>query len=300
MPPSSKVKSFFSKFSKNKQTNTAKQKYVFSKKVQEAIKISQRKWPRGKAKVKHMDLSKLRPGDIILSTPAGRSIISGTIRLTLDSPYSHAIVYLGEQNGQHYIKEYKDHGAVVTTLERKLHRQPSNMIALRWKKSAISKRTALDWKGIPLEAKNDKRIHAFLQNVLMDTGKYDYKQAITYGLHELSNGRIKVRDDVRRRTCSELVADSAQPTAQEVSTGKKAAVEPPLIPRNVNREDVHPGVLYRAFKEGTWFEPVAVTQEEWISKRAFNDIQTAHGRNLRDSYEKLSPEAKTNFRKMLK
>jgi hypothetical protein len=314
-------KNLFSRGIKAK--STGKRKISFSSKVKMWARLARKNSPKNYARVRNMDFAKMKPGDIILSTPVTKThLISWGIRALFDSPYSHAIVYLGVQNGQHFIKEYQRRGAVLTTLERKLTLEPSNMLVLRW-------------KGHTDPSIRQKQIEGFLKNVMRDTGRYDFELAMRYGLHELSNGRIKIKEDKKRWTCSELVADAAQPTIEEIQSGRKSAVIPPLIPTNIDREEVHPGILFRAFEEGRhplstmtngklpantpigmglWFEPVAVTEEKWVPKKNYfgdgNFVEKERPLSQRQVRQRMSarygklvdntPEAKFVVQRVLK
>ena len=191
-------------------------------------------------RTKHLHLSKLRPGDMVLVSTYG-SVLSRGIKKVLNSDYSHAAVYMGEINGRHMIKDFrKGKGSKLRPLND-IRGRGNNLKVMRWNATP-------------------KQMNAYLENVKRINGKYDTLQAIGYGVKyrwkKMRGKEITAKDMspdfVKRFTCSEFIAEAAHPPMEKIRSGELIAVDPPLIfDSNVHREMVTPKTIHKASSKGS-------------------------------------------------
>ena len=189
--------------------------------------------------VRTLNFSKLKRGDIILST--GHDPVSWAVREALGSEYSHVSVYMGEIGGHHVIKDFRKFRAGRTRPISELRRQRRNLMVLRLKTTP-------------------EQLTAFAENISRIRGNYDKKLALTYFFHYNRWARnvekrflrhVVVAQDVAKYTCSEMIADALCPPADKIKSGELVAVNPPIIlDERIDPKLTTPKTIHDAYKKG--------------------------------------------------
>ena len=204
-------------------------------------------------RTRHLQLSKLKPGDMVLVNTYG-SAVSWGVRKALDSPFSHVAVYMGLIGGRHMIKDFsKGRGSKLRQLND-IRKRGNDIHVVRW------------------NGATPKQMNAYMENIKRINGKYDTIQAVSYGIKyrwkKMRGKEITVKDmpiDIAKNfTCSEFIAEAAHPPAEKVKSGQLVNVNPPLIfDKDTHREMVTPKTIVEASAKGASSSVVSVTKESY-------------------------------------
>jgi hypothetical protein len=207
---------------------------------------------KGWQKEKVADLSKLKAGDIVLTVNKRpiNGIVSRAIAKAIKGTYSHVATYTGKDGDKHMIKDFKQGKGGRYRALSDLTKTGVDFLIVRWKKASPA------------------QMEAFLYNIMALKGKYDTWQAAMYHadvVWKKFTGRslpLKLIEKATHKfTCSESIAEAANPTSDDVISGKLKPVKPPMhFDPNLHKEYITPRDIEAATRAGIL---EIVTEEKW-------------------------------------
>ena len=176
------------------------------------------------------NLKIVKPGDIFASINT-KSLMSRTIAKLIDSPYSHAGVFLERgAEGELRVRDFKKGRTGTTRPFSEAHKEGTNYVVLRW------------------EHASPQQLQTFIENIKRIKGKYDSPLAASYAietqLKRFLGIEVHLRWDIEKWfTCSEQISHAADPSPGLLKDGILVPVLPPLTFNGVDRNEVTPRTI---------------------------------------------------------
>jgi len=176
------------------------------------------------------NLKLVKPGDIFASINTN-SLMSRSIAKLINSPYSHAGVFLERgANGELRVRDFNKWRAGTTRPFSEAHKEGTNYIILRWEKAS------------------PQQLQTFIENIKRIKGKYDTPLAASYGietqLKRFLGIDVHLRWDIEKWwTCSEQISHAADPSPGLLKDKILVPVLPPLTFNGVDRNEVTPRTI---------------------------------------------------------